>query len=133
MGAESELSPQVKQFIGRYIRSLDQLEVLLLVSALPDKEWTSEDVYNVVRSNPTVVTERLDYFVKSGMMSAGGSPVRYRYQPKSPDLDMVIGELSAAYKGSRHRIVELIYSRPEPSDPLREFSDAFKLKKEGGE
>lgn len=132
MGAESDLSPQVNQFIGRYIRSLDQLEVLLLVSALPDKEWASEDVYNIVRSNPTVVTERLEYFVKVGMLATNGTPARYRYQPKTSDLDKVIGELSLAYKGSRHKIVEMIYSRSEPADPLKEFSDAFRIKKESG-
>ena len=35
---ESVISAEVAQFVEMHIRSLDQLEVLLLVSALPDRE-----------------------------------------------------------------------------------------------
>jgi hypothetical protein len=41
---EAGIPVEVRQFVEKYIRSLDQLEVLLLVSALPDREWTVDDV-----------------------------------------------------------------------------------------
>lgn len=128
---EGDITKAIKQFLERYIRSLDQLEVLLLVSALPDREWSVDEVYNVVRSSPGVVRERLDYFTAAGMLSCttGDVPVRYRFQPRNADMQATIAALSTAYKISRHKIVELIYSRPEPGDPLIDFSDAFRLKK----
>ncbi len=41
---EAGIPEEVRQFVGKYIRSLDQLEVLLLVSALTDLEWSVADV-----------------------------------------------------------------------------------------
>lgn len=126
---ESNIPTDVQQFVARYIRSLDQLEVLLLVSALPDREWSVDDVYNVVRSSPSVVAERLETLVNAGILSRSGLPPVFRYQPRTEELAAVIPALSAAYKLSRHRIVELIYSPTRSDDQLKSFTEAFRFKK----
>jgi hypothetical protein len=126
---EAGIPVEVRQFVEKYIRSLDQLEVLLLVSALPDREWTVDDVYNVVRSSPTVVAERLEFFANAGMLVRSGTPPVYRYQPRTEQLGHAISSISAAYKLSRHRIVELIYAPSRTDDSLTSFTDAFRFKK----
>lgn len=126
---ESAIPNEVQQFIAKYIRSLDQLEVLLLVGALPDREWSANEVYEVVRSNPAVVAQRLDELVKFGLLSRAGDPPLYRYAPRTEELCEQVSVLSGIYKMSRHRIVELIYAG-EKSDSLKGFSDAFRFKRE---
>jgi DNA-binding HxlR family transcriptional regulator len=126
---EAGISEEVRQFVAKYIRTLDQLEVLLLVSALPDREWSATEVYNVVMSSPAVVTDRLESLVHSGMLSRTQQPPVYRYQPKDKEMAQAISAVAAAYKLSRHRIVELIYSLPRSEDPMTNFSDAFKFKR----
>ena len=113
----------------QYICSLDQLEVLLLVSALPDRQWSANDVYSIVLSTPALVAERLESLVNAGIFSKAGQPPVYRYQPKNEELARAISALGAAYKLSRHRIVELIYAPSPPDDPLKRFSDAFRFKR----
>jgi hypothetical protein len=122
----SVIPVEVQRFLWTHIRSLDQLEVLLLVCSSPDQEWSGEAVYEVVRSNLAVVTDRLESFCRAGVLARSGEPPRYRYAPQTEELRRQIAALDAAYKLGRHRIVELIYTRP--TDPLLEFSDAFKLK-----
>lgn len=126
---EAGIPEEVRQFVENYISTLDQLEVLLLVSALPDREWTVGDVDNVVRSSFAVVRERLEGLVNAGMLSKGGDPAVYRYQPKTNEMAHTISALSSAYKLSRHRIVELIYSPTRSREPLTNFSDAFRFRK----
>jgi hypothetical protein len=126
---EGGIPADVAQFVAKHIQSLDQLEVLLLVSALPDREWTVEEVYNVVRTSPTVVAERLEQFVNAGMFSRTAQPPVYRYQPRTQAMSETISKLSGAYKLSRHRIVELIYATPRADDPLKGFTDAFRFKR----
>jgi hypothetical protein len=126
---EGSIPVEVRQFVEKYIRSLDQLEVLLLVSALPDRDWSVDDVYNVVRSSPAVVTERLEFFADAGMLVRTGAPPVYRYQPRTEELGRAISSMSAAYKLTRHRIVELIYAPARTDDPLTSFTDAFRFKK----
>lgn len=125
---EYSIPPEVDQFVAKYIRSLDQLEVLLLLSALPDREWTASAVDSVVRSNPKVVEQWLEGFVSSGIMARSGDPPLYRYQPNRDELARTIAALGATYKMSRHKVVELIYARPQ--SPLKDLSDAFRFKKD---
>ncbi len=126
---EGSIPEEVCQFVGKYIRTLDQLEVLLLVSALPDREWSVNEVYQIVLSSPAVVTERLESLVNAGMLSRAKEPPVYRYQPKNEELARAVPALGAAYKSSRHRIVELIYAPSRPDDPLTSFSEAFRFKR----
>lgn len=126
---EVSIPEEVRQFVGKNIRSLDQLEVLLLVGALPDREWSVESVYNVVRSSPSVVQERLESLVAAGILARNGEPPVYRYQPRTEELSRAISALSATYKLSRHKIVELIYAPSKPDDPLTSFTEAFRFKR----
>jgi hypothetical protein len=48
---EQNIPDEAVRFVREYIRSLDQLEALLLVSALPDREWSAEAVDSVIGSN----------------------------------------------------------------------------------
>ena len=126
---EEGIPEEVRQFIEKHIRSLDQLEVLLLVSALPGSEWSVDAVYNVVRTSPAVVAERLEFFTSAGMLKRSGEPPVYQYQPRTEQMGKAISLIGAAYKLSRHRIVELIYAPSRADDPLTSFTDAFRFKK----
>lgn len=126
---EASIPVEVRQFVESHIRSLDQLEVLLLVSALPDREWSVDDVYNVVRSSPAVVAERLASFEKAGIFVRSQDPPVYQYRPRNEELARVISSLSGIYKMSRHRIVELIYAPSRTDDPITSFTDAFRFRK----
>jgi hypothetical protein len=80
-------------------------------------------------STPAVVTERLESLASAGMLLRAKQPPVYRYQPKNEEMARAISALGAAYKLSRHRIVELIYTSSRSQDPLTGFSDAFKFKR----
>ena len=122
---ESTIPTEVAQFVVKQIRSLDQLEVLLLLSALPDREWSVTALDSVVRSNPDSVAQWLDGFVAEGFVVRHGDPPVYRYQPPTEAMAQTIAALGATYKVSRHKIVELIYSRAQS---IKDLSDAFRFK-----
>jgi hypothetical protein len=122
---ENEIPKEVIRFFAEHIASLEQLEVLLLVSALPDRDWTTDAVFQVVQTNRDVVQKRLDEFVARGMLAK--SDAGYRYAPKTDSLARQIAAVSQLYKLRRHKLIELIYS-PRDED-LRMFSDAFKFRK----
>ena len=125
---ESTIPDEVIQFVARYIRSLDQLETLLLVCALPDREWSAPQVDSVIRSNPASVSDWLEGFVQAGILSRSDDKQFYRYQPSSDELARAVAALGATYKMSRHKIVKLIYS--EQSSAIKSFSEAFRFRKQ---
>ena len=52
----------------------------------------------------------------------------YVYSPSSAHAAKIVEELSVLYKIRRVTIITLIYSKP--SEQIRDFSDAFRFKKD---
>lgn len=122
------LPPAVKQLLSTHIRSVEQLEVLLLLHSHPDRSWSAAQVYEVVRSSTLSVAARLEAFTATGfLMKAEGAPATYRYASQSA-LCSAVDETAHAYQTWRLRVIEAIFA-PE-SDPVRKFADAFKLRKD---
>ena len=124
-----QLPPAVRQFLARYISSVEQLEVLLLMHDQPHRAWSAADVYGIIRSSEASIAARLQSFTSEGFLAVeNGSPPMYRYAPKSTDLKSAVSETATAYKTWRIRVVEAIFT--PPSDPVQSFADAFRLRKD---
>lgn len=105
------------------------LEVLLLLRSGAQKEWDADAVSRELRSSPASAAKRLTDLCSCGLLSMIGSPTPlYRYHPKTGELDSVVGELARIYPERRARVIDLIFSKP--IDTLRDFSDAFKFRKD---
>ena len=71
---------------------------------------------------------RLQELHRAKLLTASGSdPLVYRFNPASPDAP-VVAALETIYKVRRVSVISFIYSKP--TDPLRAFSDAFRLRKD---
>jgi hypothetical protein len=123
---EGDVPEDVRQFVSRNIQSLEQLEVLLLISALPDRDWTVDAVYQVVQTNRALVEKRMNEVADSRFLIRTPEGA-FRYAPESESIARQVANTAGFYKLSRHKIVELIYSSP-PDDILK-FSNAFRFKK----
>jgi hypothetical protein len=106
---------------------MEQLEVLLLLSSQPEKEWTAEAVFSEIQSSPASVAQRLQEFCDKGFLIQP-SPNFFRYSPKTVALFNTVRTLAAAYKEKRVKVIELIYRKPV--DDVQSFADAFKIRKD---
>ena len=128
MAAEA-LPPAVRQLLSRYIRSVEQLEVLLLLHSQPKRAWTADAVYDVIRSSKSSIAQRLATFTADGFLAEeAGSPTTFRYAPKDEALRAAVQETATLYQTRRIRVIEAIFA-PEV-DPVQSFADAFKLRKD---
>jgi hypothetical protein len=130
--AISDISIPVKDFVRKNIDSVHQLELLLLLKRYEDRAWTASELARELYTSPTSVEENLRRFVGQRLVSnhsETGKDTRYRYQ--NTDQDGCIQELVEAYKHFRVRIIDTIFSKS--SDSLRDFSNAFKLKRDEDE
>jgi hypothetical protein len=125
--SDSGFSEELERFIKEQIRSLEQLEILLLLSSAPDKKWTEQAVYEVIKSSRSSVAARLNELVSQKLLSTETAAV-FTFSPESETVKRLVQELAVAYKQRPVRVVELLYSRPP--DAVQEFAKAFKLRKE---
>ncbi|AKQ69374.1 hypothetical protein A176_006286 [Myxococcus hansupus] len=127
--SDAGIPPRVQRFISTHIDSLEKLEVLLLLRARADREWTASAVSLELRITDTSATSRLEDLTQRRMLvSDGGSPPSYRYSPASSEDVQAVTELAAVYSVKRVSIISFIFSRP--LDKVRGFAEAFILKKD---
>jgi hypothetical protein len=127
--SQGEISAGVRGFVAQNIESAELLETLLLVHSGGERQWTPEEVARTIYTVPAGATRRLEQLVEMGLLSSsGGMNPAYRFAPATASLRNQVDELAAAYRANRVGVINLIYNRPP--DPLRSFSDAFKLRKE---
>ncbi|GEL73103.1 hypothetical protein [Myxococcus virescens] len=127
--SDAGIPQRVQRFISTHIDSLEKLEVLLLLRAHADREWTASAVSLELRITDASAASRLEDLTNRHMLvSDGASPPSYRYSPESSEDVQAVTELAAVYGAKRVSVISFIFSRP--LDKVRGFAEAFILKKD---
>jgi hypothetical protein len=125
--SENPFPPQLRQFIVRYIHSVEQLEILCLLIADPSRSWTPAEVFRNIQSSERSVAACLARFCDQGLLVSETGP-SYRFAPSSPGLAQTACDLAKAYHERRVSVIEAIYKKP--ADSIQDFLDAFKFRKD---
>lgn len=126
---DDESLEAVRAFISRYIDSVAQLEILLLVYGEPEKVWTAGEVADNLRVNLSSVMDELASLCSRGLLTRSPEGMhRYRFASAVSDLSQEVQNLSQVYSDRRVTVITLISSKPV--DRIRVFTDAFKLRRD---
>jgi DNA-binding IclR family transcriptional regulator len=121
-----QLPSDVKAFIDKHIHSVAQLEILLMLQSEPERTWTAEEVTRHLYLQPQMTSQLLLEIVERGLANLTESGFRFR--PASEADRLVIELLAEVYPQRRVAVISEIFSKP--TDYLKAFSDAFRLRKE---
>jgi predicted transcriptional regulator len=117
----------VRRLIAEHIHSVEQLEVLLLLRRTEGRSWTVDEVSNELVTQRDSVAERLEDLARRGFLARSGDPSpRYAYESGDEARDRDVDELADSYARRRVSVISLIFSKP--SDTIRSFADAFRLR-----
>jgi DNA-binding MarR family transcriptional regulator len=125
--AKREFTDAFRTFVNKYITSVEQIEVLLILFANPDRAWTIHEISAILRSSPHSITSRLHALEHAGLARAESDGYRYASRGKSHEM---VEMLQEEYGARRFSVIELVFSRP---DAARSFADAFRFKDENDE
>jgi hypothetical protein len=120
----ADVTDDARRLITEHIHSVEQLEVLLLLRAAPDKEWSAAEVARALVSQPDTAETRLADLARRRLLKRKDDT--YRYAPVAK-TDKAVGDLATAYATRRTTVIGLIFSKP--SDAVTSFSDAFRLRR----
>ncbi|MDZ4401174.1 hypothetical protein [Prosthecobacter sp.] len=124
--SEQELPPSIRNFISRYVRSVEQLEILLLFSQEPDAAWSVQKVYDAILSTPQSVERWLDELVRNGLLEKLSDPAASYRCCTEDSLISQMAALGEFYRSKPVRVIEVIYRRDV--NAAQSFADAFKIK-----
>lgn len=103
------LPPPVYEFITRNVRSLEQLEILLLVAQDREMTWTVQSVYDVILSTKPTVERWLDDFARLAFLQKeDGDVPTYRFVA-TDEIGALIRKLAQVYKAKPVRVIEAIF------------------------
>lgn len=123
--SQRDFSPEFRAFVNKFINSIEQIEVLLILRANPERVWTVDEISAIMRSTPNSIRSRLDALT-ARKLSVAIPDEGFRYAA-SGRLDAMVEVLAEEYGRRRFSVIELVFSRP---DAARQFADAFRLKEE---
>ena len=121
----NDVPDDIAEFLGRYIDSIAQLEALLLVRRQPDASWTVGSIARRLYVSESDATAVLDTLCSDGLLTLQKGI--YRFAATTDERKAQVDRVDEFY--SRHIIpvTNLIHAKPRR---LREFSDAFKFRKD---
>lgn len=116
---------QVERFIRRHIRSMSALELLLYLREHADADTDAARLAAALRGNAAALAGMLAFFKSRGLL-AENAPGMFRYLPGSAGDEAVLTELARDFRERPVALMDIILAAP--SDTIRSFADAFRLK-----
>ena len=114
----------VREFIARFLPSIDHLDVLQLLARDESRTWTSHEAASALHCAPPTCERALADLVRLGL--AGLEVNTYRYWPATDSLRAAVSRLETM---NRERPVSLIREIYRESPSARSFSEAFRLRR----
>ena len=119
----------VRLFVGRYVETLAQLELLLLIYNEKARRWTLPEISQALCFPPAMSAELLHALSTNGFVSTVEDG--YQYRSIDPETDDLIARLGETYRTRRVAVTNEIYSKP--INRLKSFADAFRFRKDPGD
>lgn len=124
------LPSDVIKFIDENIESIDQLEILRILSEDRQREWREAELASEVQAKVPAVHTAISAMQSRGLLAVttDGLGIACRCGPQTPELEALVNRLLQVYKERPVTMIKVVYERAK--DPLRAFADAFRIRKE---
>lgn len=119
----------VRRFLDANVESVDQLEILRVLSEDPGRGRAVAELAAEIQAAPDAAAADVAALEARGLLTATGRgrDAVARHGGRTPALDGEVARLLAAYRERPVTMIRLVYARA--TERLRAFSDAFKLRK----
>jgi hypothetical protein len=122
---DEPLPAELQEFLSKHIDSIAQLEALLLLRGEPDTVWHVQSTAKRLYIGEREAAETLTHLAALNLVAREGDG--YKFGPQSEELLRMTGLLAEHYKHHLIPITNLIHAKLRR---IRQFAEAFKLKKE---
>ena len=121
------LPDDLVRFIQLRLSSLWAVELMLTMMAQSGRDWDVDALVRELRASEPLIKGLLDRFQQAGLVARndGGT---WRWQPASAEIVDLSRRTAEAHAVTPFAVVKVLAEAP--GDRLREFADAFRLRKD---
>lgn len=124
-----EIGPEVRSFLARHVRTLDDLQFLMAIMQSGDRWW---DVPSTARELGTSYADAralLERFAAHNLMDIRVTDdVRYQFSPGSSELREAARATADAYRANPLALARLVGAAGGRG--IADFADAFRIRRE---
>jgi hypothetical protein len=124
----SPLPPVVRRLIRRHVRSVGELELLMLLHAERDRSWRVDEICEALGCPRSWAITQLEAMAGAGLLQPDDG--EWRFAAASPELEHATEALQEAYRLHSREVVRFVFATP--GHELKAFSDAFRVRREDG-
>jgi hypothetical protein len=122
------LSASARRFLAAEVHSVLQLELMLLLAAVPSRAWTADEAARELRApEPWVAGQLADLVVAGLARTRDPEALGHRFAKDGP-CAAVVAEIADQFPRRRTSIIKLIFAPTAPD--VQSFSDAFRIRTE---
>jgi hypothetical protein len=118
----------VRRLIRRHVRSVGELELLMLLRAERDRPWSVDEICEALDCPRSWAIAQLEEMADAGLLAPADG--KWRFAPDSTELDDATAALEQAYRRQSRDVVRFVFATP--GRDLKEPADAFRLRREDG-
>jgi hypothetical protein len=129
---EPDIPQDLQIFMRDHLESYEQLEILIRLRAHPERTWAPHSISSELRIDEAISEEALRFLCRQGLLGVdiGKQALLFKYEPKSSELDALVGRLVQAYDTERLAVMRLMTANSIErlrTKALKKFSDSFIL------
>lgn len=118
------------QFARAHVRSVEDLQVFILCVDRRDRWWDATGIARAVAISEPRARRILDQMARANLLDIRISDaVRFRFAPGVHELEQQALAFASAYHSNPTAVVKLI-ARSTVSDSVRDFADAFRIRRD---
>ena len=106
----TQLSRSAERLITRYVDSVGALDLLLLVHAGRDRDWSADELCDALRCPTAWVAEQIRRLEKAELLTEVADG-RYRYR-RGRRYGPAVDEIARAFRRDRAGLTRRIFARP---------------------
>jgi hypothetical protein len=125
-----KISDDIRRFI-LVIPSIPYLEAMLLLRNTSSQLWVAEKLAQSLFIQRETAEDVLKDLCTAGICVCQESDAdQFKYQPRSGEIDAIIGRLAKLYAENLIEVTNIIHSNANRNQRIQQFADAFKWRKE---
>lgn len=125
MSDPPSMSDDTRRAIETHLRTVEELEVLLVVGRDPDRYWSSTAAAEATGLPSGVTAGVLELLAARNLLDVRlGEALLYRFDPAGPDTRAAAQAILEAGWRQRAAVLRIILGMPSPA--VRDFAEAFR-------
>jgi hypothetical protein len=126
--AATRIPTDVKDFVARFLPSVEHLESFIVLQRNTTRSWSASDLSAELRIPQSAADDVLERLASDNFLDVKiSNEILYRFNPATAALEAASELCADFYQRERIAMINLVMSAT--LGPMRDFAEAFRLKK----